>query len=108
MAAIKAPFLHNNDDYDELVFYHDGNFFSRDNIHPGMVSLHPASSRMGRIPRRCSGCTTCPANEYAVIIVAPDALEIGPAAKSVELQSYAESWRTSESIEAPRPLKVSR
>ncbi|MEI6628340.1 MAG: homogentisate 1,2-dioxygenase, partial [Alphaproteobacteria bacterium] len=36
--ALKVPFYHNNDDYDELIFYHRGQFFSRDNIHPGMVT----------------------------------------------------------------------
>ena len=33
--ALKVPFFHNNDDYDEVIFYHAGNFFSRDNIAPG-------------------------------------------------------------------------
>ena len=35
------PFFHNNDDYDEVIFYHKGSFFSRDNIHPGMMTVHP-------------------------------------------------------------------
>ena len=30
--ALKVPFFHNNDDYDEVLFYHAGDFFSRDNI----------------------------------------------------------------------------
>jgi homogentisate 1,2-dioxygenase len=33
--ALKVPFFHNNDDYDEVLFYHAGDFFSRDNIKPG-------------------------------------------------------------------------
>ena len=37
--ALKVPFFHNNDDYDEVIFYHAGDFFSRDNIHPGMMTL---------------------------------------------------------------------
>src|SRR3546814_8107261 len=36
--AIKVPFFHNNDDFDEVIFYHAGDFFSRDHIHPGMRS----------------------------------------------------------------------
>ncbi|MEE8371698.1 MAG: homogentisate 1,2-dioxygenase, partial [Sphingomonadales bacterium] len=39
--ALKVPFYHNNDDYDEFLFYHRGEFFSRDNIHPGMTTFHP-------------------------------------------------------------------
>jgi homogentisate 1,2-dioxygenase len=33
--ALKVPFFHNNDDYDEVLFYHAGDFFSRDNIKEG-------------------------------------------------------------------------
>ena len=50
--AIKVPFFHNNDDFDEVIFYHAGDFFSRDNIHPGMVTFHPAASRTDRTRRR--------------------------------------------------------
>jgi len=35
--ALKVPFFHNNDDYDEVIFYHGGKFFSRDDIAPGMI-----------------------------------------------------------------------
>ena len=56
--AIKVPFFHNNDDYDEVIFYHAGDFFSRDNIHPGMVTLHPCGFTHGPHPKalseRCS------------------------------------------------------
>ncbi|WJR75514.1 homogentisate 1,2-dioxygenase [Bradyrhizobium sp. NP1] len=104
-AAIKVPFFHNNDDYDEVVFYHDGNFFSRDNIHPGTVSLHPCGFTHGPHPKALQRMYEMPAaetNEYAVMIDARDALEIGSAAKSVELESYAESWRTSDRLVAQR------
>src|SRR5260221_3649281 len=37
--ALKVPFFHSNDDFDEVIFYHRGEFFSRDNIRPGMVTL---------------------------------------------------------------------
>ncbi len=39
--ALKVPFFHNNDDYDEVIFYHAGDFFSRDNIKPGVIELAP-------------------------------------------------------------------
>jgi len=39
--ALKVPFFHNNDDYDEVIFYHAGDFFSRDNIKPGVITWHP-------------------------------------------------------------------
>ena len=49
---MKVPFFHNNDDYDEFIFYHRGSFFSRDNIHPGMITLHPSGTPTGRTRRR--------------------------------------------------------
>ena len=30
------------DGFDEMLFYHAGDFFSRDGIDAGMVTLHPA------------------------------------------------------------------
>ena len=49
--ALKVPFFHNNDDYDEVIFYHAGDFFSRDNIRPGMVTLHPGGFTHGPHPK---------------------------------------------------------
>ncbi len=49
--ALKVPFYHNNDDYDEVLFYHAGDFFSRDNIERGMVTFHPAGFTHGPHPK---------------------------------------------------------
>ena len=49
--ALKVPFFHNNDDYDEVIFYHAGDFFSRDNIAPGTVTLHPCGFPHGPHPK---------------------------------------------------------
>ncbi len=95
--AMKVPFFHNNDDYDEVLFYHAGNFFSRDNIHPGMITLHPAGFTHGPHPKALRNVFT-PAkqatDEYAVMIDTRDALEIGPAATSVEWTGYVDSWKS--------------
>ncbi len=77
--AMKVPFFHNNDDYDEVLFYHAGNFFSRDNIHPGMITLHPAGFTHGPHPKALKNVLEPgkPAtDEYAVMIDTRDALEI--------------------------------
>ena len=95
--AIKVPFFHNNDDYDEVLFYHAGNFFSRDNIHPGMITLHPAGFTHGPHPKALKNVLTQskPAtDEYAVMIDARDALEISPAATGVEWAGYVDSWKS--------------
>jgi len=94
--ALKVPFFHNNDDYDEFLFYHAGDFFSRDNIHPGMATLHPAGFTHGPHPKALERMLvqTKPAtDEYAVMVDTRDALEIGAAAASVEWAGYVDSWK---------------
>jgi homogentisate 1,2-dioxygenase len=94
--AIKIPFFHNNDDYDEVIFYHAGDFFSRDNIHPGMVTLHPGGFTHGPHPKALSRMLvqSKPAtDEYAVMVDTRDALEIASAAAKVEWTGYVDSWK---------------
>jgi homogentisate 1,2-dioxygenase len=94
--AIKVPFFHSNDDYDEVIFYHAGDFFSRDNIHPGMVTLHPCGFTHGPHPKALANMLTQkkPAtDEYAVMIDTRDALEVTPAAAAVEWTGYVDSWK---------------
>jgi homogentisate 1,2-dioxygenase len=95
--AIKVPFFHNNDDYDEVIFYHAGNFFSRDNIHPGMLTLHPCGFTHGPHPKALANVLQQPApatDEVAVMIDARDPLDIGAAAQPLEWTGYVDSWRT--------------
>jgi homogentisate 1,2-dioxygenase len=95
--AIKVPFFHSNDDYDEVIFYHAGDFFSRDNIKPGMVTLHPSGFTHGPHPKALNNMLVQPkpaTNEIAVMIDARDALEISGAAASVEQARYVDSWRS--------------
>jgi homogentisate 1,2-dioxygenase len=96
--ALKVPFFHNNDDYDEVLFYHAGDFFSRDNIHPGMMTLHPGGFTHGPHPKALKNMLkqSKPAtDEYAVMIDARDPLEIGEDAKNVEWSGYVDSWKGS-------------
>jgi homogentisate 1,2-dioxygenase len=95
-SALKVPFFHNNDDYDEVIFYHAGNFFSRDNIHPGMMTLHPCGFTHGPHPKALQNMLVQPrpaTDEYAVMIDARDSLEITDVAKSVEWEGYVDSWK---------------
>lgn len=94
--ALKVPFFHNNDDYDEVLFYHAGDFFSRDNIHAGMMTLHPCGFTHGPHPKALNNAFTPkkPAtDEYAVMLDTRDALEMGEWAPKVEWEDYAYSWR---------------
>jgi len=103
-AALKVPFFHNNDDFDEVIFYHDGDFFSRDNIHPGMITWHPCGFTHGPHPKalkRMYEPAKPATDEYAVMLDTRDALEMGDAAERTEFKPYADSWLTPEPVKAP-------
>ena len=94
--ALKVPFFHNNDDYDEVLFYHAGEFFSRDNIHPGMMTLHPCGFTHGPHPKALEKAFEQSApgtNEVAVMIDTRDALHVADDASAVEWPGYVDSWK---------------
>jgi len=96
--ALKVPFFHNNDDYDEVLFYHAGDFFSRDHIEAGMMTFHPSGFTHGPHPKALKNmlAQAKPAtDEYAVMIDARDPLEVGAAAAAVENAAYVDSWKAS-------------
>ncbi|MEO8304932.1 MAG: homogentisate 1,2-dioxygenase [Betaproteobacteria bacterium] len=94
--ALKVPFFHNNDDYDEVIFYHRGDFFSRDNIKPGMVTLHPCGFTHGPHPKAFAAGTAHArkeTDEYAVMIDARFPLDVAPLPEGVENHAYVDSWK---------------
>lgn len=48
--AIPAPYNHSNIDSDEVLYYVDGDFMSRNNIEKGQITLHPAGIPHGPHP----------------------------------------------------------
>ncbi|MEX0644436.1 MAG: homogentisate 1,2-dioxygenase, partial [Parvularculaceae bacterium] len=97
--TLKVPFFHNNDDYDEVLFYHAGDFFSRDNIDAGMMTFHPSGFTHGPHPKALKNMLEQkkPAtDEYAVMIDTRDPLDIGEGAASVEFAGYVDSWKGRE------------
>lgn len=95
--ALKVPFFHNNDDYDEAIFYHAGDFFSRDRIKPGMLTLHPCGFTHGPHPKALGKMLQQDkpgTDEYAVMVDARDALEVSGDAETVEWAEYHRSWST--------------
>lgn len=94
--ALKVPFYHNNDDYDEVLFYHQGDFFSRDNIERGMVTFHPAGFTHGPHPKAFEAGrkgTKTFTDEVAVMLDTRDALDFSEAASAVENTDYVNSWK---------------
>lgn len=97
--ALKVPFFHNNDDFDEVLFYHAGDFFSRDNIDAGMMTFHPSGFTHGPHPKALKNMLVQPkaaTDEYAVMIDTRDPLEVGDAASMVENTAYVDSWKTAD------------
>ena len=95
--ALKVPFFHSNDDFDEVIFYHAGEFFSRDNIQPGMVTFHPCGFTHGPHPKAFAAgakAAKTMTDEVAVMIDARDPLDIDEAAEAAEDTGYADSWKT--------------
>jgi homogentisate 1,2-dioxygenase len=94
--ALKVPFFHSNDDFDEVIFYHRGNFFSRDNIHPGMMTFHPGGFTHGPHPKALkAGLAGAKkeTDEVAVMLDARDPLAVEAPAEAVEWTGYVDSWR---------------
>jgi len=94
--ALKVPFFHSNDDFDEFIFYHRGEFFSRDNIKPGMSTLHPSGFTHGPHPKAFAAGkqhARTETDEVAVMIDARDAVDVAPALRDAEWTGYVDSWK---------------
>ena len=93
--ALKVPFYHQNTDYDEVIFYHKGDFFSRDNLKPGMMSLHPAGFPHGPHPKAVKAVQNkTQTNEYAVMIDSKKSLHRTKNLSHFEVFDYWKSWKT--------------
>ena len=92
-AALRVPFYHRNTDYDEFIFYHDGDFFSRDNIKAGMCTLHPRGIHHGPHPKALANQhKKTSTDEYAVMLDGLNPINVLPAGEQVEWKQYWASW----------------
>ncbi|HHN73605.1 MAG TPA: homogentisate 1,2-dioxygenase [Acidobacteria bacterium] len=92
--ALKVPFYHSNIDYDEVIFYHDGEFFSRDGIEPGWVTFHPQGIHHGPQQKAVAASRDkTRTEEKAVMIDTRHPLEVAPPALDVEWKEYWKSWQ---------------
>jgi homogentisate 1,2-dioxygenase len=92
--ALKVPFYHANVDYDEVLFYHAGEFFSRQGISPGMITFHPQGIHHGPQPgasERAASATRT--EEVAVMIDTRLPLRTAGDASAIECADYWKSWK---------------
>jgi homogentisate 1,2-dioxygenase len=91
--AMRVPFYHRNMDYDEVLFYHQGNFFSRAGIQSGMLTLHPQGIHHGPQPQAIEASKSkTHTDEVAVMIESRRPFRVLPELEPVEIKDYAMSW----------------
>ncbi|HAI56440.1 MAG TPA: homogentisate 1,2-dioxygenase [Saprospirales bacterium] len=91
--SIPAPYNHSNIDSDEMLYYVDGDFMSRNDIGPGYITLHPGGIPHGAHPgayERSIGQTKT--DELAVMIDTFKPLMMTQAAMDIDDGKYYKSW----------------
>jgi homogentisate 1,2-dioxygenase len=91
--AVPAPYNHSNIDSDEVLYYVDGDFMSRNHIEQGMITLHPAGIPHGPHPgamERSIGQTQT--EELAVMVDTFKPLKITKQALAIDAGNYHTSW----------------
>lgn len=91
--SIPAPYNHSNIDSDEMLYYVDGDFMSRNNIGQGNITLHPSGIPHGPHPgayERSIGQTVT--EELAVMIDTFRPLQITEEAMKIDDGTYYKSW----------------
>lgn len=94
--SIPAPYNHSNIDSEEILYYVDGDFMSRNDIGPGQITLHPGGIPHGPHPgayERSIGKTST--DEYAVMIDTFRPLAITQQAMALDDGTYYRSWMES-------------
>lgn len=93
--AIPVPYSHSNVDSDEVLYYVDGNFFSRKGINAGSVTLHPAGIPHGPHPGTIEASLGKKETvETAVMFDTFKPLKITKLALSQSDESYVYSWKS--------------
>jgi homogentisate 1,2-dioxygenase len=91
--AIPAPYNHSNIDSDEVLYYVDGDFMSRNNIQQGFITLHPKGIPHGPAPgsmERSIGQKET--QELAVMIDTFKPLMVTQEAMGIDDGKYYKSW----------------
>lgn len=91
--AIPAPYNHSNIDSDEVLYYVDGDFMSRNNIKQGHITLHPKGIPHGPAPgamERSIGQKDT--QELAVMVDTFRPLMVTEEAMRIDDGAYYKSW----------------
>ena len=91
--AIPAPYNHSNIDSDEVIYYVDGDFMSRNNVDKGFISLHPAGIPHGPHPGSMEKSIGMKETlELAVMVDTFKPLMVTEEALKIDDGKYYKSW----------------
>jgi len=91
--CIKVPYYHRNMDYDEVLFYHSGEFFSRHGIGPAAMTIHPQGLHHGPAAKAFEAARQKKAtHEVAVLIETKRSLRLTEEALKLEDPAYHTNW----------------
>ena len=91
--AIPAPYHHSNIDSDEILYYVDGDFMSRNNIEKGQLTLHPAGIPHGPHPGAIERSIGQKATEELAVMIDPfRPVQVTREAMLLNVDDYYRSW----------------
>ena len=91
--VLKVPFYHSNVDFDEVLFYHEGHFFSRGQMEAGGLTFHPRGIHHGPHPKAVKEAHDKKrTDEFAVMIDTKNPLLPTNFFESIENKDYWKSW----------------
>lgn len=92
--AIPAPYHHSNVDADEILYYVDGDFMSRNNIEKGQLTLHPGGIPHGPHPGAIERSVGQKETEELAVMIDPFApMSITEEALKLQVEDYYKSWK---------------
>lgn len=91
--AIPAPYHHSNIDSEELLYYVDGDFMSRNNIEKGQITLHPGGIPHGPHPGAIERSIGQKETEELAVMIDPfRPWQITEEALKIQDPDYYKSW----------------
>lgn len=91
--AIPAPYHHSNIDSEELLYYVDGDFMSRNNIEKGQITLHPGGIPHGPHPGAIERSVGKKSTEELAVMIDPfSPMMITEEAMNLQVDDYYKSW----------------
>jgi len=91
--SIPAPYHHSNIDSEELLYYVDGDFMSRNNIEKGQITLHPGGIPHGPHPGAIERSIGKEKTEELAVMIDPfNPVMITEEAMNLEVEGYYKAW----------------